>query len=234
MNRVLQAARLPASWPAARAWSDCSPGAGCGRSHGWSTTSWACTARWRCPRPPPDWAHTARLHQRRLDRRGRLDRPARTRAGGNRAARAATSRCATRWPRRCWHSPTPRPAHTRSSRCGRREEVLHGAYLDRAPDLLLEAAPLYSLTHARSMVEPADWLSGDHRPEGVYVATESSLDHRPRRGDLAAGLRWHHPGRKPAWNPSLRLSREAAGIAVYSDEEQAEVEQRLRELGYLE
>ena len=32
----------------------------------------------------------------------------------------------------------------------RREEVLHGAYLDRAPDLLLEAAPLYSLTHARS------------------------------------------------------------------------------------
>ena len=51
-----------------------------------------------------------------------------------------------------------------------REQVLDGAYLDRAPDLLLEAAPLYSLTHARQMVEPADWLSGDHRPEGVYVA----------------------------------------------------------------
>ena len=43
-------------------------------------------------------------------------------------------------------------------------------YLDRAPDLLLEPAPLYSLTHARQIVEPADWLSGDHRPEGVYVA----------------------------------------------------------------
>src|SRR4029077_3746862 len=51
-----------------------------------------------------------------------------------------------------------------------REQVLAGAYLDRAPDLLLEAAPLYSLTHARQMVEAADWLSGDHRPEGVYVA----------------------------------------------------------------
>ena len=53
--------------------------------------------------------------------------------------------------------------------------MLSGAYLDRAPDLLLEAAPLYSLTHARSLVEPADWLSGDHRPEGVYVATASDL-----------------------------------------------------------
>ena len=52
----------------------------------------------------------------------------------------------------------------------RKEEVLDGPYLDRAPDLLLEAAPLYSLTHARRMVEEADWLSGDHRPEGVYVA----------------------------------------------------------------
>ena len=52
----------------------------------------------------------------------------------------------------------------------RKEDVLHGRYLDRAPDLLLEPAPLYSLTHARQIVEPADWLSGDHRPEGVYVA----------------------------------------------------------------
>ena len=26
------------------------------------------------------------------------------------------------------------------------------------------------LTIARQMVEAADWLSGDHRPEGVYVA----------------------------------------------------------------
>src|SRR4029077_972003 len=52
----------------------------------------------------------------------------------------------------------------------RKEEVLNGPHLDRAPDLLLEAAPLYSLTHARAMVEAADWLSGDHRPEGIYVA----------------------------------------------------------------
>ena len=53
----------------------------------------------------------------------------------------------------------------------RKEEILHGAYLDIAPDLLLVPAPLYSLTHAKSAVEDADWLSGDHRLEGVVVAT---------------------------------------------------------------
>ncbi len=116
-----------------------------------------------------------------------------------------------------------------------REQVLSGAYLDRAPDLLLEAAPLYSLTHARQMVEAADWLSGDHRPEGVYVA---------------AG-----PGAGPADGGEIALTdfaaiiAAAAGVAadaapaaapdesegaVFSDEEQREVEERLRGLGYLE
>src|SRR5204862_8032091 len=57
-----------------------------------------------------------------------------------------------------------------------REQALAGAYLDRAPDLLLEAAPLYSLTHARQMVEGADWLSGDHRPEGVYVEAGPGIE----------------------------------------------------------
>jgi predicted AlkP superfamily phosphohydrolase/phosphomutase len=53
----------------------------------------------------------------------------------------------------------------------RKEEVLSGRFLDTAPDLLLVPAPLYSLTHASGMVEDADWLSGDHRLEGVLVAT---------------------------------------------------------------
>ena len=58
----------------------------------------------------------------------------------------------------------------------RKEEVLSGPYLDRAPDLLLQAAPLYSLSHARRMVEDADWLSGDHRPEGVYVMAGPGIE----------------------------------------------------------
>ncbi len=52
-----------------------------------------------------------------------------------------------------------------------KEEVLSGAFLDTAPDLLLVPAEGYSLTHAKGAVEEADWLSGDHRLEGVIVAT---------------------------------------------------------------
>ena len=53
----------------------------------------------------------------------------------------------------------------------RKEEVLSGKFMEVAPDLLLVPAPFYSLTHAKGMVEEADWLSGDHRIEGVIVAT---------------------------------------------------------------
>ena len=52
----------------------------------------------------------------------------------------------------------------------RKEEILSGPFLDTAPDILLVPAPLYSLTHAKGMVEDADWLSGDHRLEGMLVA----------------------------------------------------------------
>src|ERR687892_2842174 len=52
----------------------------------------------------------------------------------------------------------------------RREEVFGGRYAETAPDIVLEPAPRYSLTHARSHVEDADWLSGDHRMDGVIAA----------------------------------------------------------------
>jgi hypothetical protein len=114
--------------------------------------------------------------------------------------------------------------------------VLQCAYLDRAPDLLLEAAPRYSLTHARAMVEQADWLSGDHRPEGVYVAAGPGAG--PANGaeisltDFAA-LISEAAGVEPdaAWSAAAAEDEPAA---VFSDQEQREVEERLRGLGYLE
>ena len=113
--------------------------------------------------------------------------------------------------------------------------MLAGAYLDRAPDLLLEAAPLYSLSHARKIVEPADWLSGDHRPEGVYVA--AGPDAGPANGseiqltDFAAIIA-AAVGVEPA--PAWSGSQAEPGVAVFSEQEQREVEERLRGLGYLE
>src|SRR5689334_11163156 len=113
----------------------------------------------------------------------------------------------------------------------RKEDVLDGPYLDRAPDLLLEPAPLYSLTHARAMVEAADWLSGDHRPEGIYVAAGAGFE---PAGELSladfAGIVLRATGVEAAPEPAAQ----AAGADVFSDQEQREVEERLRGLGYLE
>ena len=115
----------------------------------------------------------------------------------------------------------------------RKEEVLDGPYLDRAPDLLLEAAPLYSLTHARRMVEEADWLSGDHRPEGVYVAagpgaraadgSEISLADFAGMIEAAVSL-----------EGAADDSPAESGPGVFTEDEEREVEERLRGLGYLE
>jgi hypothetical protein len=85
------------------------------------------------------------------------------------------------------------------------------------------------------MVEAADWLSGDHRPEGIYAAAGpaagaangSEISLRDFAGIIAAGA-----GVEPdaAWSAA---AAEPAG-SVFSDEEQREVEERLRGLGYLE
>jgi predicted AlkP superfamily phosphohydrolase/phosphomutase len=116
----------------------------------------------------------------------------------------------------------------------RKEEVLSGPYLERAPDLLLQAAPLYSLTHARHLVEEADWLSGDHREEGIYVTVgpgvvagsgpDVSLADFARQIVEAVGL---EPD--PEWG---KTAGEPVG-ALTQDEERL-VEERLRGLGYLE
>jgi hypothetical protein len=117
----------------------------------------------------------------------------------------------------------------------RKEEVLSGPYLDRAPDLLLQPAPNYSLTHARALVEPADWLSGDHRPEGVYALAgpgiaagegpEISLADFASQVVEATGL---EPD--PEWSRSQTLEP----VGVFSEEDERAVEERLRGLGYLE
>src|SRR5439155_25938440 len=58
----------------------------------------------------------------------------------------------------------------------RREELFKGPYADLAPDLILQAAPLFSLSHAKATVAPADWLSGEHRLEGVLAAAGPSVE----------------------------------------------------------
>jgi predicted AlkP superfamily phosphohydrolase/phosphomutase len=150
----------------------------------------------------------------------------------------------------------PRTGRSPVGRVWRREEVFKGKYAGEAPDLLLEPAPLYSLTHARASVEPADWLSGDHRVDGVLAAAggmadPSSFPDAARLVDLAptmlaavgvpASVR--HSGAvlpavvggelavaaneaEPQHSPDMREGLDEA--------EAEEVEEHLRGLGYLE
>jgi predicted AlkP superfamily phosphohydrolase/phosphomutase len=141
----------------------------------------------------------------------------------------------------------------------RREEVFKGKFAEEAPDLLLEPDPLYSLTHARTMVQPADWLSGDHRLEGVLAAAGGTVDPSAFDGrsfdlvDLAptmlaavgAPASVRHSGSvldplvgKPA-TPTVipgmtpEASQADTGFDM-AEEEAEEVEEHLRGLGYLE
>lgn len=136
----------------------------------------------------------------------------------------------------------------------RREEVFKGRFAEEGPDLILEPAEHYSLTHARTAVEAADWMSGDHRVEGVLAAAGATVDRAafpkaPRLVDLAptilaavgAPASVRHAG---IVLPSLVGDRAVASVqraaaaetstAGLDDTEADEVEEHLRGLGYLE
>ena len=138
----------------------------------------------------------------------------------------------------------------------RREEVFRGKHADTAPDILMEPAEGYSLTHAKSAIEDADWVSGDHRPEGVIVAVGPSVrpfEEQPMLVDLAptilaaldAPASIRHTGRVlhevvgteahvHAGETAGRAAEAAAEEPTVSDAEADEMEEHLRGLGYLE
>src|SRR5918992_1725845 len=75
----------------------------------------------------------------------------------------------------------PKTGKRPMARVLRKEDVFHGRFAETAPDIMLEPAPFYSLTHARTPIEDADWLSGDHRMDGVIAAAGPRV-----RGDAFA------------------------------------------------
>ncbi|HJP65470.1 MAG TPA: alkaline phosphatase family protein [Actinomycetota bacterium] len=154
----------------------------------------------------------------------------------------------------------PRTGERPVARVWLREEVFKGRFADNAPDLLLEPAPLYSLTHAKTVVEPADWLSGDHRVEGVLAAAGPGVDAAEVAGrpanlvDLAPTI-LAAAGAQPSVRHSgtvltqlvgadatLAMAAASGGQPSESapvtpgldDAEAEEVEEHLRGLGYLE
>ncbi len=64
----------------------------------------------------------------------------------------------------------PKTGRSPFKEIAKREEVFKGAFADKAPDIMMVPAEGYSLAHAKSAIEDADWVSGDHRLEGTIVA----------------------------------------------------------------
>ena len=118
----------------------------------------------------------------------------------------------------------------------------------------------YSLTHAKSAIEDADWVSGDHRLEGTIVAVGPNVkpfETTPALIDMAPTLvaALDAPS---AVKPTGRVLHEVVGLATLkarqatetssagaaipgmsnegnvSDVEADEMEEHLRGLGYIE
>ena len=140
----------------------------------------------------------------------------------------------------------------------KREEIFNGRFVDTAPDIIMEPAKGYSLTHAKSPIEDADWLSGDHRMDGVVAAAGPSVAmdafaEPARLIDIAptvlAALKVpasvKHDGQVLSGVVGKESSVAAAAATPAAsaaeiddsgldDTEAAEVEEHLRGLGYLE
>ncbi len=141
----------------------------------------------------------------------------------------------------------------------RREEIFKGKHAERAPDILMEPAETYSLTHAKSALEDPDWISGDHRMEGVIVAAGPAVkpfEQQPLLVDMAptilaalgAPASIEHTGRvlHEVVGTEARVARGESEPAVQipgmpgsyetqvTDTEAGEMEEHLRGLGYLE
>jgi predicted AlkP superfamily phosphohydrolase/phosphomutase len=138
----------------------------------------------------------------------------------------------------------------------KREEIFKGRHADAAPDIIMEPAEGYSLTHAKSAIEDADWVSGDHRIEGTIVAVGPDVkpfEQPPLLIDMAPTILAALDA-PASIEPTGRVLTELIGSKAsvraeapvvipgmggsdeptVSDTEAGEMEEHLRGLGYLE
>jgi predicted AlkP superfamily phosphohydrolase/phosphomutase len=151
----------------------------------------------------------------------------------------------------------PKTGKTPVKEIYKREEIFKGRFADTAPDILMVPNEGYSLTHSKTALEDADWVSGDHRIEGTIVAVGPHVkpfESPPALIDMAPTL-VAALGAPTAVEPTGRVlqellgaeaqlvSREASsdGIpgmdvneAAVTDTEADEMEEHLRGLGYIE
>jgi predicted AlkP superfamily phosphohydrolase/phosphomutase len=141
----------------------------------------------------------------------------------------------------------------------RREECMHGEFLDEAPDLILDFADGYGYSRSRSEVrwEFEGWLKGVHASSGIIacrgphfrrgaeVPPVSILDVAPTvlamfgvasapdlGGRIAEELLAGPP--PPVSEPAAPLPKREEQPATFSEEEEELLKDRLRGLGYID
>jgi len=134
-----------------------------------------------------------------------------------------------------------------------REDLPDGDRLDLAPDLLARPSDLWTLGNIGQVTSGATWPSGDHRQEGILIASHavapdlgacSIVDIAPTllaaQGLTVPGLDGTAIGGIVGEDLSLDEQRDNAAPPVGSavgelgDEEQDEIASHLRDLGYIE
>jgi predicted AlkP superfamily phosphohydrolase/phosphomutase len=128
-----------------------------------------------------------------------------------------------------------------------REDLPPGEHLDLAPDLLARPAPGWGLGNIDAVTQPSSWPSGDHRQEGILVLSEADEPDlgTPSIVDLAPtvlglqGLRADDIDGRPLGGvvPAGGSLAEASAPPAEDGlgrEEQDEIAQHLRDLGYIE
>ena len=145
----------------------------------------------------------------------------------------------------------------------RTEDIFEGWALDDAPDLIVRTSPEYTLSggYSDSLLETSTQggsdRSGDHRKEGVLIASGPSFDEGTYDDgtilDIAPTLLYLHrcpipnsmdgkvldeilnsetlADTEPEWTD--RYSRSTRKTRSWNDEEEAELEDQLKSMGYL-
>ena len=140
----------------------------------------------------------------------------------------------------------------------RREDVYTGAHVDRAPDIILELAleDGYSHSFLRSRggesfrrLRPDEYvggkergMAGNHRPTGVFMVSEPIVSGAASISDIAPTVlaAMNVSGPPMEGTPLLGSYDDSGGAmpaeerACYTHAQEAEIERRLRELGYFE
>jgi predicted AlkP superfamily phosphohydrolase/phosphomutase len=133
-----------------------------------------------------------------------------------------------------------------------REELPAGRFVDKAPDLMVEPSPLWSFTALPTSGAPTEWPSGAHRRTGIVAAAggrvrSGTLGDREIIDMAATALAFAGvpaPGldgraiEEISGRPLDERGEPAGAVARVSggmtSEDEQQVAQHLRELGYIE